>query len=196
MMDARVIAIAGGIGSGKSVVQAILKAMGFSVYDCDVRAKEMMESDIEIINSIKNEICPQAVKCDHIDRRVLGSHVFNDPVSLEKLNTLVHGQVVKDFRKWREGKAISFVETAILCTSGLDKEVNEIWIVSAPEKLRISRVRSRNPHLSEFEILKRMEAQSKELDMLGKMNVNVIVNDGLSALLPQIEALLKEAAPM
>lgn len=104
MTDARVIAIAGGIGSGKSVVQAILKAMGFSVYDCDVRAKEMMDSDIEIINSIKNEICPQAVKCDHIDRRVLGSHVFNDQVSLEKLNTLVHGQVVKDFRKWRKAR--------------------------------------------------------------------------------------------
>ena len=39
------IAVTGGIGSGKSVVSRILSLMGIPVYDCDSRAKALMESD-------------------------------------------------------------------------------------------------------------------------------------------------------
>lgn len=34
----KIIAITGGIGSGKSVVSQILRRMGYEVYDCDSRA--------------------------------------------------------------------------------------------------------------------------------------------------------------
>lgn len=38
-------AITGGIGAGKSVVSSVLRAMGYQVYDCDSRAKAIMDSD-------------------------------------------------------------------------------------------------------------------------------------------------------
>ena len=40
----RLIAITGGIGSGKSVVAHMVQVMGFHVYDCDSRAKALMIS--------------------------------------------------------------------------------------------------------------------------------------------------------
>lgn len=39
------IAITGGIGSGKSVVSRIVAMMGYDVYDCDSRAKRLMDTD-------------------------------------------------------------------------------------------------------------------------------------------------------
>ena len=39
------IAITGGIGSGKSVVSQLLRVLGYTVYDCDARAKWVMTHD-------------------------------------------------------------------------------------------------------------------------------------------------------
>ena len=40
--QSNLIALTGGIGSGKSVVQRILTALGYPVYDCDSRARALM----------------------------------------------------------------------------------------------------------------------------------------------------------
>lgn len=52
MSGGKLIAICGGIGSGKSVVCRIVAAMGHEVYDCDSRAKEIMDCNAEIKNAI------------------------------------------------------------------------------------------------------------------------------------------------
>ena len=44
----RLIAITGGIGSGKSVVSRLVKVMGYEVYDCDSRAKSLMIQDATV----------------------------------------------------------------------------------------------------------------------------------------------------
>ena len=42
------LAITGNIGSGKSVVSRMLATMGVPVYDCDSRAKLLMQNDAAI----------------------------------------------------------------------------------------------------------------------------------------------------
>ena len=49
-------AITGGIGSGKSIVSKILAAMGYPVYDCDSRAKLLMDQDDQIKKALCSEI--------------------------------------------------------------------------------------------------------------------------------------------
>ena len=41
----KVIAITGGIGSGKSYVAQLLTKRGITVYDCDAAAKRLMQQD-------------------------------------------------------------------------------------------------------------------------------------------------------
>ncbi len=48
----RRIGITGGIGSGKSVVSRLLRIMGYSVYDTDSEAKRLMESSLEVAETI------------------------------------------------------------------------------------------------------------------------------------------------
>ena len=44
----KIIAISGGIGSGKSVVSRLLRTMGYEVYDCDSEAKTIMDRSVEM----------------------------------------------------------------------------------------------------------------------------------------------------
>ena len=45
----RLIAVTGGIGSGKSVVSRMLRCMGFAVYDCDSEARRLMDCSDEYL---------------------------------------------------------------------------------------------------------------------------------------------------
>ncbi len=191
-MENRRIAITGSIGSGKSVVQNIVKAMGFPVYDCDREARNIMDNDKAIIRTIAEEISATAVKEGRIDRKALSAIVFSDKDRLARLNALVHRAVIDDYRTWSRDRKISFVESAILFSSKLYQDINEIWEVKAPESLRIVRVSWRNPELSRSDIVRRIEAQKIETEAIEQSDIvrHIIVNDDSQAILPQIEALL------
>ena len=186
------VAIAGGIGAGKSVVSSMLRAIGFEVYDCDARAKLLMDSDDDIKNQIAEKISPNAIRCDRsIDRRELAAVVFNQSDKLECLNRIVHGAVKSDLALWASGLNIAFVETAFLYQSVLDRVVDEVWIVDAPKEVRIERVIKRNS-ISVAEVEARIESQDSFKPSAPHQAIRRIINDGFVAVLPQLELLLKD----
>ncbi len=191
-MNSRIIAVTGGIGAGKSVVCGILKVMGYEVYDCDSRARAIMEGNPDIALQISREVCHSAVTPDgFIDRRILSKTVFSDLELLEKLNSIVHSYVRNDIREWSYGKSVCFVETAILYQSGLDRMVSRVWNVTAPEAVRVSRVMLRSC-LTEHEVRQRIAAQDSFKPQNIHRHVCRIINDGIKPLLPQIEALINQ----
>lgn len=190
----RTIAVTGGIGSGKSVVCRVLSVMGFTVYDCDSRAKTIMDTDARMKKRIAEEITPYALCADgSLDRKAIADVVFSDPQKLAALNAIVHGAVRADIRRSmddasRKGEKYFFVETAILYESGLDRMVDEVWVVTAPEAVRIQRAMSRDG--ADYDRIKaRVEAQAAAPKGAHPC-VNVIVNDGVSPVLPRIQSLL------
>lgn len=191
MSSTRLIAITGGIGSGKSVISDILRAMGHKVYDCDTRAKALMDTDESIKDDLINLISIDAVRSDRtIDRKLLSEIVFNDPDALSRLNSIVHKAVRADLRRWRETSSDKtvWVETAILYASRLDREVDEVWEVTAPTELRVQRVMKRNS-MSREQVLARISSQSTTAAQLHPLT-KTIVNDGVEPVLPQILSLL------
>lgn len=187
----RSIAVTGGIGCGKSLVCEMLRCLGYAVYDCDSRARWLMSIDADIIEAVSHDVCSEAVVDGKINRDILGKCVFASPTALSKLNTIVHGAVRGDFLKWREDLAVSIMESAILYTSAMDALVTEVWEVTAPIETRINRVLNRDPHLTEADVMRRIEAQKSESDATRHPHTYCIVNDGLTPLLPQIEHLLQ-----
>lgn len=187
-MNSRLIAIVGGIGSGKSVVSHILRVLGYPVYDCDSRARTLMDNDTEIHQALLRHIHPEAVVNGKIDRSLISQIVFSDTEALLRLNTIVHGAVHTDLARWRsENRGTIFVETAIPVSSGLDKLVDQIWQVAAPEDLRIRRVQKRS-NLTAHQIEARIQAQKAE--EITSPHV-ILTNDGRHLLLPQILQNLK-----
>lgn len=182
--------IAGGIGCGKSVVSAILRAKGFEVYDSDSKAKEIMDSDNGLQRRLCEDIHALAVKDGIVDRKLISEIVFNDAAALARLNSIVHAAVIRDLSEWQAahgGAGRLFVECAIPRSSGLVDLVDAVWEVVAPEEVRIARVEKRNG-LSREHVLARMAAQESE--DLSSYAVEQIVNDNVAPILPQINHLL------
>lgn len=189
-----VIGITGGIGAGKSVVSRILRLKGYPVYDCDSEARSLMESSEEILAALQGRFGEECIlECGGLNRGYIASRVFNDAEELTWLNALVHGAVREDVRDWVEahasaGKEILFVESAILYTSGLDKMCDRIWLVTAPEELRLERAMQRGG-ASEEDLRRRIESQRMEFDALPAGKVSEIENS-CASLLDRVEELL------
>ena len=189
----RIIAISGGIGSGKSVVSRIVAVMGYAVYDCDSEAKRLMDVSAEIKTAIATEIAADCIDSDGaINRPKLSGYVFNDSMLLDALNRMVHGAVREDFARWcdrHKDEAILFVETAILYQSGMDAMVDEVWKVEASRQTRISRVMSRNG-LTPQQVESRIASQDSFIPPHLHLHISHIDNNGTHPLLPQIQKML------
>lgn len=197
-MKKRLIVLSGGIGAGKSVVARILRLRGFEVYDCDSRARILMESAAEVRENLVGW-CGEEVydASGTLNRQLLGSRLFSDIELRSRVNSLVHRLVREDIAMHMtlpEGEDAGklqtlFVETAIPVISGLAVMADEIWLVTAPVELRVARACDRDG-LSEDHIRSRIAAQQSEWDLLPECKTRRIINDGNTPLLPQISSLV------
>ena len=186
---AELIAITGGIGCGKSIVSLILKEIGYEVYDCDCKAKYLMDNSPTIKDCLKSTFGNDIIIDGTINRVKLANIVFNNKEKLVKLNNIVHSSVKEDLISWKlenSQKKLLFVETAILYQSGLDSIVDEVWEVNAPLEIRIERVMKRN-NISRQDVLSRIESQKYEI--LAQADY-IITNDDKVAILPQLVTIL------
>ena len=189
------IAITGGIGSGKSIVARLVGVMGYEVYDCDSRAKALMIGDDEVRGKLVEAFGKETYLDDgSLNRQHLSRMAFADDLARDRLNAIVHPATACDLMSWAErqraqGATVAFCETALLRTSGLDRVVDGVWHVTAPDEVRINRVMARNGFTAQ-QVKDRMAAQIHEDSVAA--GEQVIVNDNASALLPQVLKLLKK----
>ena len=183
------IGLTGGIGSGKSVVARILAIKGYRVVDTDRLAKEIMDTSDTVKTRIATEIDAACISGGIIDRRHLAEIVFADATMLSVLNDIVHGMVRERLVDMAAAaKEPFFVETAIFGSSGLWRLCGGELRVEAPEELRIERVVRRNG-LDPSAVRARIESQRHESELpAGAPPVQIILNDGTTPLLPQINA--------
>lgn len=188
------IGITGGIGAGKSVVSRILRLKGFDVYDCDLRARELMESDEKILSALSGRFGERVIRDDRsLDRTLIAESVFSSDETRIWLNTLVHSAVRNDLERWYNSMAkdLCFVESAIMVTSELDRICDRIWLIDAPLQLRKERALKRGGITPENLDL-RIASQRMEFDALPAEKTVIIENNDSSSLLTQIELLLKK----
>lgn len=185
------IAVTGGIGSGKSVVCRVVECMGYPVYDCDSRAKAIIDNNPGILAEISKRISTDVIENGRLNRSKLSSIVFSDPTKLTELNRIVHSHVRDDIRRWMKIRSIDsrlvFIETAILKESEIDLMVDEIWIVHSPECVRKERLRKFRG-IDEQEFDRRSSSQNN----YSFERCHVIINEPGTPLLPRIENLIAE----
>lgn len=191
MAPKKLIAITGGIGSGKSVVAKVLSNMGYHVYDCDMQAKLLMNTSPLIRRQLTARFGKDIYCGDgSINKPLLSSIIFNDHDALVAVNGIVHPAVKADIINWHSSgtQHTNFVETAILAEAGMHTMVDEVWNVTAPIETRISRVISRNS-TTRKKVLERINTQSTSLGEID-VPVKTIINDDVTAILPQIISLI------
>ena len=151
-----IIGITGGIGSGKSTIARALAARGFAVYDCDREAKRIIAENKDVQQQIIALLGEEAFVNGVYNTAYVAQRVFAEPELLERLNQIVHPAVKADIIRHSplSGSAASplinppflFLESAILYESGLDSLCDKIFVVDAPEEIRIARTIARDYH--------------------------------------------------
>lgn len=140
------IAVTGGIASGKSTVAARLAAAGAVVVDADLLAREAVAPGSPGLVAIRRAFGPQVFGSDGtLDRAVLGRIIFDDPVARERLNSIVHPAVI-DASKQRFTQAFSADPAAVVVydvplidARGVG-EFDRVVVADAPTALRIERL--------------------------------------------------------
>ena len=179
-----IVAITGGIGSGKSVVSQVLRLLDYPVYDCDANAKRLMNESVALRESLVKRFGTDLYRQGAFNAQYLSSIVFADQSALADLNAIVHPAVKADIQDWWRGKGgLVFVETAIPYSSGVNQIVDKIWKVTAPTEVRVERVMARNG-MTRLQVEQRIASQASE-EVQSDKDV-VIINDGTTAVIPQI----------
>lgn len=186
------IGITGGIGSGKSVVSRLLRLMDVPVYDCDNEAKRLMQENAAIRKALVGTVGSDVYDADgKLDRAYLASYMFGNAERVAIVNSIVHPVVRADFNQWAQqtGKAVVAVESAILFEAGMDADVDAVWLVHAPESVRLQRAVLRDG-ASEEAVCRRMRNQPDEEEYIRRAD-KVICNDGRSSLIARVQELLR-----
>ncbi|MDR2774336.1 MAG: dephospho-CoA kinase [Tannerella sp.] len=185
------IGITGGIASGKSVVSSLLTMNGISIYTADTESRRLSDNSPVIREKLIALFGDDIYVSDRLDRNRLASYIFSDGNVLKKVNKIIHPVVNKDFRTWvkQQRGRICGIESAILFESKFDKMVDIVLLVYAPVELRLTRAMERDG-ATESDIMKRMNRQIPD-ELKRKHADFVIINDGVQALIPQIDRFLK-----
>ena len=86
-----VVAITGGIGSGKTTVANQFATLGIEVVDADLIAREVVEPGTPALAAIASHFGPGILdQQGRLDRRALRERIFSDPAAKSWLNALLH----------------------------------------------------------------------------------------------------------
>jgi len=180
------VGITGGIGSGKTLVCTIFEMLGIPVYYADTQAKQLMNTDLELKAAIENCFGSGIYNDGTLDRQKLSDIIFNDHVALEKINSLVHPAVARDFDSWCARQTSPYVleEAAIIFESGIAHRFDKTVLVTAPENIRIERVCARDSVAPET-VRKRMKNQWTDNRKIALADY-IVNNDGIRMVIPQV----------
>ena len=192
----KVLAVTGGIGSGKTHIANMFASMGVPVYYSDDRAKGLYDTSSRLIEDIKQILGEDVVENGKLRKDIMAQRLFADKSLLERVEGVVHPAVIEDFERWKSAQESSnspfvIIESAIFLEKPILRPIaDKVLVVTAPLDLKISRVQFRSNFTRE-QIVERMSHQWSD-EQRGEWADYTIVSDETRALLPQLINIYKD----
>lgn len=185
----KIIGLTGGIGSGKTTVANMFLDLGIPVYIADTEAKKLTNSSKLIMRELTQLLGNDAYSQGVLNTKYVADKIFNDKTLLEAVNSLIHPVVEAHFKTWVANQTGPYVikEAAILFENGTFRNFDKIILITAPEKLRIARIKAREKSTIS-EIMQRMDNQWSD-ERKAKLADFVIENIDLDITRKKIEQL-------
>ncbi len=180
------IAITGGIGSGKSYVCRLLEEQGIKIFNCDNSAKRIIASSIKIRQQLTDVIGQDAYNGNVLNKAAVSAYILRNADNALRINNIVHPAVAGDFIS----SGLTWMECAILFSSGFNKLVDKVICVTAPLETRIERIVNRD-NITREKAIDWIRCQMDQAEV-AKLSDYEICNDGISDINGQIRTILKD----
>ncbi|CAN2196759.1 CoaE Dephospho-CoA kinase [Candidatus Nanopelagicaceae bacterium] len=188
-----IVALTGGIGSGKSLAAQYFSELGARVVDADQLARVAIERGSEGFDEVALRFGEAIMRNGDIDRKALGEIIFADPKAKSDLEEIIHprvrelfAEVVADLKP----DEVLIYEIPLLVETGAAENFDLVITIEADLEARKERLRKRGMFISEIE--KRIAQQASREDREAIADF-VLINDGdEDALLRAVENLWEE----
>ncbi|MGC2331109.1 MAG: dephospho-CoA kinase [Candidatus Acidiferrales bacterium] len=158
------IALTGGIASGKSTVDRMLRDRDYMVFDADAIAHELLEPGQPTYDAVVREFGGGILAVGSaIDRAKLGAIVFADPAKRARLNAMLHPRIRDISEDWFArldgpgGPSIAFEDAALILEAGLRKAFDRVIVCWCRPEQQLERLKERGLSLEEAQ--RRIAAQ-------------------------------------
>ena len=137
-----IVAITGGIGSGKTTVANQFAELGIEVVDADVIAREVVEPGTPALAAITDHFGPDVIdQHGQLDRRRLRERVFSDPQAKGWLNALLHPLIRSEMQRQCAAARSPYclLVVPLLVENQLTKLANRVLVIDVDEATQIER---------------------------------------------------------
>lgn len=159
------VGLTGSLGSGKSTVASMLRAMGAEVIEADVLGRALMQPGERVYDEIVRTFGPQVVgPTGELNRARLAELAFGGG-RLNELNAIIHPAVIDAQRMWmdnlfaRDPAAVAVIESALIFEVVRDairrgdsdsvladwrRRMDRVIVITAPDDVKIARYAARD----------------------------------------------------
>jgi dephospho-CoA kinase len=173
------IALTGGIASGKSAVAALFAEKGVPVFDTDQIAREVVEPGTPALAQIVAEFGTEVLDANgRLDRKRMRQLVFADDQKRKRLEAITHPAIRAELaRRSQEAHGPYQIHVIpLLVESGRADAYDRVLVVDVPEEVQLRRLQARD-RTDEESARRILAAQATRAERLSAAD-DVIVNTG------------------
>ncbi len=185
-----VVALTGGIGSGKSEAAKIFAELGVPVTDVDAISHQLTAAKQPLVKELEVNFGSKYITSSGaLNRVAMRDLVFNDKNALAKLNAIVHpaiyAEAVAQLQQHTDAPYQILVVPLLFESPRYSPHINRILLIDCDEQTQIARVKQRS-NLSESQIVKMIKTQSTRKQRLMLANDVIENNENVEKLREKI----------
>ncbi len=173
-----IVALTGGIGSGKTTISNVFSSLGVPLVDADIIAREVVTPGSPALQAISEHFGSDILLPDgSLNRTALRQEIFSAPEEKQWLNSLLHPLIHAETQQQLNQVSYPYViwVVPLLIENNLTHLADRILVVDVPAEIQISRTITRDG-VSREQVENILAAQASRQERLEKAD-DVILND-------------------
>ena len=178
----RKVAITGGIGSGKSFISNKFAELGVPIYNSDVRANIIINSNITVKELLIKNFGDDSFIDGELNKKLISKIIFNNKSKLDLINSIVHPFVYQDYKSWLliQNASYTIYESAIIYENNSMHKFDKIIGVISDNKLKISRLLKRGMNMKSITNIMKNQTDDLEIIKISNFLIYNNLNNNLS----------------
>lgn len=142
-----IVALTGGIGSGKSTVADAFSRLGIAIIDADIIARQVVEPHTPGLHAIATHFGQSVINADGtLNRRLLRECIFSQPAEKAWLNALLHPMIHQETQRQIAGSMSPYVlwVVPLLVENQLQHKADRILVIDVSPETQLQRTMLRD----------------------------------------------------